>query len=170
MTGVSFRPAETADAPTLVAIYNHYVTASSVTFDLDAWTADDMSHKIEAVTALRMPFIVAERDGDTVGYGYLSTFRDKAAYDKTMENTLYLRDDARGAGIGRSLLEELLRLGAVAGVREVIAVIANTPDAVPSIRLHEKAGFARVGEMDRVGRKFDEWLGVVMMQKSLVRD
>ena len=170
MTGVSFRPAEAADAPTLAAIYNHYVTASNVTFDLDAWTADDMSHKIEAVTALRMPFIVAERDGDTVGYGYLSTFRDKAAYDKTMENTLYLRDDARGAGIGRSLLEELLRLGAVAGVREVIAVIANTPDAVPSIRLHEKAGFARVGEMDRVGRKFDEWLGVVMMQKSLVRD
>jgi L-amino acid N-acyltransferase YncA len=170
MTGVSFRPAEAADAPTLAAIYNHYVTASNVTFDLDAWTADDMSHKIEAVTALGMPFIVAERDGDTVGYGYLSTFRDKSAYDKTMENTLYLRDDARGAGIGRSLLEELLRLGAVAGVREVIAVIANTPDAVPSIRLHEKAGFTRMGELDRVGHKFNEWLGVVMMQKSLAHD
>jgi phosphinothricin acetyltransferase len=87
-----------------------------------------------------------------------------------MENTLYLRDDARGAGIGRLLLEELLRLGSLAGVREVIAVIANTPDAVPSIRLHDKAGFSRVGEMDRVGRKFDEWIGVVMMQKSLARE
>jgi phosphinothricin acetyltransferase len=117
-----------------------------------------------------MPFIVAERDGDTVGYGYLSTFRDKAAYDKTMENTLYLRKDARGGGIGGTLLDELCRLGAAVGVREIVAVIANTPDAVPSIRLHEKAGFARVGELDRVGRKFNEWLGVVMMQKSLARD
>ncbi len=170
MTGVSFRPAVDADAPALVDIYNHYVSTSNVTFDLDSWTPEDMAHKIETVVALGMPFIVAEIGGGLVGYGYLSTWREKCAYETTMENTLYLRDDARGAGIGRSLLEELLRLGAIAGVREVIAVIANTADAVPSIRLHEKAGFARVGEMDRVGRKFGEWIGVVMMQKSLVRD
>jgi phosphinothricin acetyltransferase len=73
-------------------------------------------------------------------------------------------------GLGRLLLDESVRRGADAGVREVIAVIASTPDAVPSIRLHEKAGFVRVGEMDNVGRKFDEWIGVVMMQKSLVTD
>jgi phosphinothricin acetyltransferase len=170
MSGVSYRPANAADAPTLVAIYNHYVTTSNVTFDLDVWTPDDMSHKIESVANLGMPFIVAERDGDTVGYAYLSTWREKCAYETTMENTLYLREDARGAGIGESMLEELCRLGAEVGVREVIAVIANTPDAVPSIRLHNKAGFARVGEMDRVGRKFDEWIGVVMMQKSLARE
>lgn len=170
MSDLTFRSVVTADATVLVDIYNHYIETSTVTFDLEPWTADDMAHKIHTLADLGMPFIVAERAGKTVGYAYLSTFREKAAYDATMENTLYLRDDARGAGIGRSLLEELLRLGAIAGVREVIAVIANTPDAVPSIRLHEKAGFARVGEMDRVGRKFDEWIGVVMMQKSLVRD
>ncbi len=170
MTGVSFRPAEAADAPTLAAIYNHYVYASNVTFDLDAWTANDMSHKINSVTALGMPFIVAERDGDIVGYGYLSTFREKAAYAKTMENTLYLRVDARGGGIGGPLLDALCQLGAAVGVREIVAVIANTTDAVPSIRLHERAGFARVGELERVGRKFDEWIGVVMMQKSLAHD
>ncbi len=170
MTGVFFRLAVDADAPALVDIYNHYVSTSNVTFDLDSWTPEDMAHKIDTVTALGMPFIVAEIGGGLVGYGYLSKWREKCAYETTMENTLYLRDDARGAGIGRSLLEELLRLGAIAGVREVIAVIANTADAVPSIRLHEKAGFARVGEMDRVGRKFGEWIGVVMMQKSLVRD
>jgi phosphinothricin acetyltransferase len=170
MTGVTFRPANDADTPTLVGLYNHYVTTSTVTFDLDPWSTKDMTHKIETVVALGMPFIVAEIGDELVGYAYLSTFREKAAYDTTMENTLYLRDDARGAGIGRLLLEELLRLGALAGVREVIAVIANTPDAVPSIRLHDKAGFARVGEMDRVGRKFDEWIGVVMMQKSLARE
>ncbi|MEN9911112.1 MAG: hypothetical protein RLZZ441_680 [Actinomycetota bacterium] len=170
MTGVSFRPAVDADAPALVDIYNHYVSTSNVTFDLDSWTPEDMAHKIDAVTALGMPFIVAEHDGKLVGYAYLSRFREKAAYDTTMENTLYLRDDARGDGIGGTMLEELCRLGAIAGVREVIAVIANTPDASPSIRLHDKSGFARVGEMDGVGRKFGEWIGVVMMQKSLARD
>jgi phosphinothricin acetyltransferase len=170
MNAATFRTAINADAPTLVDIYNHYVTTSNVTFDLDPWTAKDMAHKIETVAALGMPFIVAERDGELVGYAYLSTFREKAAYDTTMENTLYLRESARGAGIGGTMLEELCRLGAVAGVREVVAVIADTPDAAPSIRLHDTAGFVRVGAMDRVGRKFDEWIGVVLMQKSLARD
>lgn len=158
------------DVAAVLDIYNHYIQTSTVTFDLDPWSATDMVHKIETVAELGMPFIVAERAGDIVGYGYLSTWREKCAYETTMENTLYLRDSARGAGLGRLLLDELMRLGRESGVREVIAVIANTADAAPSIRLHEKAGFVRVGEMDRVGRKFDEWIGVVMMQKSLADD
>lgn len=170
MSGVTFRTAINADVPALVDTYNHYIQTSTVTFDLDEWSAEDMAHKIETVAALGMPFIVAERDGELVGYAYLSTWREKCAYETTMENTLYLRDSARGAGIGRLLLGELMRRGAESGVREVIAVIANTADAAPSIRLHDTAGFVRVGEMDRVGRKFDEWIGVVMMQKSLAHD
>jgi phosphinothricin acetyltransferase len=170
MTAVVFRPVTNGDSAAVLDIYNHYIVTSTVTFDLEPWAQDDMVHKIESVAALGMPFIVAEREGEVVGYAYLSTFREKAAYDTTMENTLYLRDSACGVGIGRLLLAELLRLGVESGVREVIAVIANTADAAPSIRLHENAGFARVGEMDRVGRKFDEWIGVVMMQKSLVTD
>ena len=170
MSGVTFRPAIATDAPVLVNIYNHYISTSTVTFDLDVWTIDDMAHKIESVNALGMPFIVADREGELVGYAYLSTFREKAAYDTTMENTLYLSESARGAGIGGTMLQELCRLGEAAGIREVIAVIADTLDAVPSVRVHEKAGFTRVGEMDNVGRKFGEWIGIVMMQKSLARD
>ena len=170
MSGVTFRPVQVTDAAALADIYNHSVTTSTVTFDLDPWTEIDMTHKIETVAALSMPFIVVELDGDLIGYAYLSTWREKCAYETTMENTLYLREDTRGMGLGALLLEELLRLGASAGVREVIAVIASTPQATPSIRLHEKAGFVRVGEMDNVGRKFDEWIGVVMMQRSLVTD
>lgn len=167
VTDLTFRPATQRDAATLVDIYNHYVSTSTVTFDLDPWTIPDMEHKIESVAALSMPFIVVELGGDIVGYAYLSTWREKCAYETTMENTLYLREDSRGLGIGRLLLDELLRLGAEAGVREVIAVIAASADAAPSIRLHDKAGFVTVGEMPNVGRKFDQWLGVVMMQKSL---
>lgn len=170
MSSVEFRTVTDGDVAAVLDIYNHYIQTSTVTFDLDPWSTEDMVHKIETVAELGMPFIVAELDGDLIGYGYLSTWREKCAYETTMENTLYLRDSARGAGIGRLLLDELMRLGREAGVREVIAVIANTADAAPSIRLHEKAGFVRVGEMDRVGRKFDEWIGVVMMQKSLADD
>jgi phosphinothricin acetyltransferase len=170
MTAVVFRTVTDDDSAAVLDIYNHYVSTSNVTFDLDVWTADDMAHKIETVAALGMPFIVAEREGELVGYAYLSPFREKAAYDTTMENTLYLHESARGSGIGATMLDELCRLGAIAGVREVVAVIADTPDAVPSIRLHEKCGFTRVGEMERVGRKFDEWIGIVMMQKSLGHD
>jgi phosphinothricin acetyltransferase len=167
VTNVTFREATAADAAALVSIYNFYVETSTVTFDLDPWSVDDMIHKIDAVDALGMPFVVAELDGDIVGYGYLSTWREKCAYETTMENTLYLREDSRGLGIGGLLVNELTERGRRAGVREVIAVIANTTDAVPSIRLHEKNGFTRVGEMNNVGKKFDEWLGIVMLQKSL---
>lgn len=170
MSSVVFRPVTDGDVAAVLDIYNHYIQTSNVTFDLDPWSAEDMAHKIHTVAELGMPFIVAEHEGDIVGYGYLSTWREKCAYETTMENTLYLRESARGAGLGRLLLDELMRLGSESGVREVIAVIANTADAAPSIRLHEKAGFSRVGEMDRVGRKFDEWIGVVMMQKSLAHD
>jgi L-amino acid N-acyltransferase YncA len=170
MSTVVFRPVTEGDVAAVLDIYNHYIQTSTVTFDLEPWSTTDLAHKIDTVADLGMPFIVAVREGHVVGYGYLSTWREKCAYETTMENTLYLRDSARGAGIGRLLLDELLRLGAESGVREVIAVIANTTDAAPSIRLHENAGFVGVGEMDRVGRKFDEWIGVVMMQKSLVTD
>lgn len=167
MTQLTFRKATKDDAPALVDIYNHYVETSTVTFDLDPWTVADMEHKLDAVTKLSMPFVVAEVNGEVIGYGYLSTWRDKCAYETTMENTLYLRSDSRGLGIGGVLLEELVKRGAAAGVREIIAVISASADASPSIRLHEKAGFTKVGEMPNVGRKFDEWLGVVMLQKSL---
>ncbi len=170
MTGLTFRSATVVDADVLVEIYNHYVRTSSVTFDLDPWSTDDMAHKIEAVAELGMPFLVAELAGELVGYAYLSMWREKRAYQTTMENTLYVRNDVRGKGYGRLLLDAVVQDGVEVGVREVVAVIANTPDAVPSIRLHEKAGFVSVGAMDRVGRKFDEWIGVVMMQKSLSRD
>lgn len=167
MSDLTFRAATHDDAPTLLAIYNPYVVSSTVTFDLEPWNVDDMEHKLDAVVRLGMPFIVAELDGDIVGYAYLSTWRDKCAYETTMENTIYLREDARGMGIGGVVLEELCRQGAERGVREVIAVTGDTEDAAPSVRLHERHGFERVGAMANVGFKFDRWIGVIMLQRTL---
>jgi phosphinothricin acetyltransferase len=167
MSDIEFRQATAADAETLLAIYNPYVESSTVTFDLEPWTVADMEHKLEAVAALGMPFIVAEFEDDVVGYAYLSTWRDKCAYETTMENTIYLREDARGLGIGGVLLDELCREGAARGVREIVAVTADTTDATPSVRLHERHGFERVGAMANVGRKFDRWIGVIMLQRTV---
>jgi phosphinothricin acetyltransferase len=167
MSDLTFRPATQDDAPELLSIYNPYVETSTVTFDLEPWAVGDMKHKIDAIARLGMPFIVAELDGDVVGYAYLSTWRDKCAYETTMENTIYLRDDSRGMGIGGVLLEELCRLGAERGVREVIAVTGDTADAAPSVRIHERHGFERVSAMANVGFKFDRWIGVIMLQRTL---
>lgn len=167
MTELTFRSASHSDATQLVEIYNHYISTSTVTFDTNPWTVDDMIHKMEMVEALGMPFIVVELSDAVVGYAYLSRWREKNAYAATMENTLYVRDNTRGQGIGGPLLNELLDRGQRAGVREVIAVIANSVDATPSIRLHEKNGFTTVGEMANVGVKFGARLGVIMMQRSL---
>ena len=167
MSGLTFREIESADLATVLGIYNHYVETSTVTFDLEPWVEAEMEHKIAHIRELGFPFIVAEAAGELVGYGYLSTWREKCAYETTAENTLYLKPEVRGKGYGGQLLDELLRLGKAAGVREVIAVIADTKDAVPSVKLHEKHGFKTVGAMPGVGNKFDSWIGVVMMQRSL---
>lgn len=167
MSDLKFRELKTTDLTIVMEIYNHYVDTSTVTFDLEPWTESEMEHKVSHIRELGLPFIVAEVEGDLVGYGYLSTWREKCAYKTTAENTLYLKPGLRGKGYGGQLLEELLRLGGDAGVREVIAVIADTEDAAPSVKLHERHGFKSVGAMQGVGNKFDRWIGVVMMQKSL---
>ena len=161
------RPATLSDATELATIYNAYVTGSTVTFDMTPWTASDMEHKIEVVAARSMPFLVVEVAGAVAGYGYLSTWRDKSAFDATVENTLYLKPEFQGQGLGGRLLDELMSAGRAAGAREVIAVISDTDDAAASIALHSARGFTPVGSMPDVGYKFDRWLGVVMLQKSL---
>ncbi len=164
---ISIRPVHTDDAAAIVELYNHFIATSTVTFDESLWSTADMLHKIEGINARALPFLVVEVDGTFAGYGYLSTWRDKSAFDRTAENTLYLRPEFHGMGAGGRLLDALISAGLDAGVREVIAVITDSEDAVGSIALHTGRGFVPVGSMPNVGYKFERWLGVVMMQKSL---
>ena len=92
--------------------------------------------------------------------------RQKSAYRRTVENTIYLKHSAVGQGIGPNLLSELLRLGKEAGIKEVVAVISDS-EADTSIRMHKQFGFKKVGQLPGVGNKFNRWLGVILMQKSL---
>jgi len=100
------------------------------------------------------------------GYAYVTPWKAKAAYRYTVEDSIYLSPAATGKGIGRALMARMLDDAKAAGIKEVIAVIADK-GADASIAMHEKFGFTKIGEMGKVGYKFGRWLGTVLMQKSL---
>jgi L-amino acid N-acyltransferase YncA len=138
-----------------------------VTFDEDAMTLREWKAKFAYLQKLGMPFLVAESpSGQLLGYALVAPWRQKRAYRYTVENSIYLGPAAAGKGLGRALLAELITRSKAAGLKEMIAVIADQ-GAEASIALHEKFGFEEIGRMGRVGFKFDRWLGTVLLQKSL---
>ena len=163
----SIRNASAIDCSAICDIYNFYINESVITFDEEAIQVSSWEEKLQLVQNLKLPFIVAVSDsGELVGFAYLAPWRQKSAYRKTSENTIYLKQGAIGQGIGPRLLAELLRLGKEAGINEVVAVISDS-DAETSIKMHKKFGFKKVGHLPRVGFKFNRWLGVILLQKSL---
>jgi phosphinothricin acetyltransferase len=163
----TIRDATARDIPHMREIYNHYVANSTVTFDEDAVTLAEMRRKFTVVADLGYPWLVGvSPSGQVLGYAYVTPWRPRAAYRFTVEDSIYLGPASTGKGLGRALLGELLTRAKAAGIREVLAVIADK-GAEASIKLHEDFGFTQIGHMGRVGFKFGRWLGTVMMQKSL---
>ena len=161
------RPAVVADLPHVREIYNHYVMNSTVTFDEKPITLAGMRKKFAAVEKLGFPFIVAESpSGQILGYAYVYPWKEKAAFRYTVENSIYLGPASTGKGLGKVLLGELITRSKAAGIKEIIAIIADK-GADGSIKIHKDYGFKDVGHMGRVGFKFGRWLGTYMMQKSL---
>lgn len=163
----TIRPAVAADLPGIRDIYNHYVANSTVTFDEKAMTIRDWRAKFARLGQLDMPILVAESPtGHLLGYTMVFPWQSKAAYRFTVEDSIYLGPASTGKGLGRALLGALIDACQEAGIREIIAVIADR-NADASIRLHASYGFKEIGRMGRVGYKFERWLGTVTMQKSL---
>jgi len=162
--GVAIRLAERRDAAGIREIYNHYVTGSTTLFDMVPRTLDEQVQWLDE-HAGGHPALVAEGDGGNGGVASLSPFRSRPAYATTVEDSVYLRAGYQGGGIGRKLLEELVRLAALHGFHAVIARITGGNDA--SIALHRACGFEVVGTEREVGRKFGKWLDVVEMQRML---
>lgn len=161
------RDALVRDIPDMRAIYNHYVANSTVTFDEDPTTLAEMRTKFAQCRELGYPWLVAvSPSGQVLGYANVSPWKAKAAYRFTVENSIYLGAAATGKGIGTALMTELLDRAKTAGIKEVIAVIADK-GADASIAMHERFGFREIGRMGKVGFKFGRWLGTVLMQKSL---
>ncbi|WP_174776880.1 GNAT family N-acetyltransferase [Cryobacterium algoritolerans] len=163
----TMRDAQITDLPYIREIYNYYVANSTVTFDVDAMTLAAWRSKFYYLGKLGMPFIVAVSPaGQILGYALVSPWKEKRAYRFTVENSIYLGAASTSKGLGRVLLGELITRSKAAGLKEIIAVIADQ-GADASIKLHRDYGFEEIGRMGKVGFKFDRWLGTVLMQKSL---
>lgn len=152
------------DADPIREIYNLEVTTSTVTFDLVPRSLDDQQAWLAARSGAHA-VLVAEIDGAVAGFGSLSPWRDRPAYSTTVEDSIYVHRDHQGKGVGKALLSELVRTATAHGFHACMARIVGGHDA--SIALHRSCGFEVVGTEREVGRKFNKWLDVVLMERML---
>jgi len=155
-----------ADLPALTAIYNHYIRETAITFDLEPYTEEKRRPWLrDFADEGRYQLFVAEHAGAVAGYACTRRFRDKAAYDTTLESSVYLAPDARGRGFGRALYERLF--AALDGVDAHRLIAGITLPNPASVALHERFGFTPVGAMREVGRKFGRYWDVLWMERPL---
>jgi L-amino acid N-acyltransferase YncA len=165
---MEIRSARSTDAEAIAAIYGHHVLHGTASFDDEPPTEASWRDKIAALQARNCPFLVAASDDQLLGYSYATQFRDRAAYQFTCENSIYVHPDHLGEGVGRRLLTELISAARQAGFRQMIGVIGGGEPA--SVALHRSCGFIEAGRMRSVGFKFGRWLDSVYMQLRLQDD
>jgi L-amino acid N-acyltransferase YncA len=159
------RTASTSDAAAISAIYADHVRTGTASFDTVPRNIADTAQKIDEILSKGWPFLVAERDGEVVGYAYATQFRDRPAYGFACEDSIYVRADQIGRGVGSTLMAKLVSAATAGGFRQMIAVIGGGEPA--SVALHTRMGFVHAGTMRSVGRKFGRWLDSVYMQLEL---
>jgi len=160
------RPSQAEDIPAIAAIYAHHVLHGTGTFEIDPPSPNDMAQRRLDVLAKGLPYLVAAKGDQVMGFAYCNWFKPRPAYRFSAEDSIYLADEAKGLGLGRALLAELMTQAEKAGVRKLIAVIGDSANH-GSIGVHRSAGFSMVGVLKSCGWKFDQWLDVVMMDKAL---
>jgi phosphinothricin acetyltransferase len=162
--GVRIRPFADGDLGAVRDIYNEQVLNSTATFDEEPRS---MEAQREWAKQFKHPFVllVAEEEGQVVGWGCLHPFGAKPGYRVTAEDSVYVRDGLRARGVGRELLQALVESARTNGFHSIIARIAG--DNPVSVRLHEAQGFERIGQEREVGQKFGRWIDVVVMQRMM---
>ncbi len=162
---LQIRPAHPGDAQAVCAIYDYHVATGTASFDSEGPSEAEWAGKIADICAQRWPFLVAERAGEVLAYAYATQFRPRAAYARTCENSIYVANTARGAGVGTALLGNLLEAARKCGFEQMIAVIGGGEPA--SVTLHARLGFVHAGRMRNAGFKFGRKLDTVYMQCDL---
>lgn len=152
--------------PAVAAIYRPFVLTGLASFEEIAPTADEMEARRVAVREIGAPYLVAEREGEILGYAYAGCYRARPAYRWTLEDSVYVADQSQGQGVGRALLGSLIASCEAGGWRQMIAVIGDSENA-GSIALHAALGFRHVGTLDAVGFKLGRWVDSVLMQRAL---
>ncbi len=160
------RPAVPDDIPAIHAIYAHHVLKGLGSFEEESPPPEELRRRYEDVARRGLPYLVAEFGGVVAGYGYCALYRARSAYRYTLEDSVYVRQDVQGRGVGTALLSELIRRCEALGYRQLVAVIGDSAHTA-SIGLHAALGFVRVGTLRSVGFKFGRWVDSVIMQRPL---
>lgn len=162
----SIRDATGHDIPDIAAIYRQYVLGGLGSFEVEPPPPEELDRRRLALQDSGYPYYVAEMAGRVAGYAYAGPYRPRVAYRHTVEDSIYVSADAGRQGIGSALLDRLIADCTNLGYRQMIAVIGDSANT-GSVRVHEKAGFARVGFLPSVGFKLDQWVDSILMQRPL---
>lgn len=166
IAGLTIVSATPKDAAEIARIYAHHVLHGVATFEVDPPGPEEMARRIAHVLTGGFPWLVArEPSGGIAGYAYAGPFHPRAAYRFTCEDSIYLRSDMLGQGIGAALLAALIAAAEAGGLRQMIALIVAADGG--SVPLHRRFGFVETGRMTAVGRKHGRWLDVITMQRVL---
>jgi len=165
---MEIRQANDADIAEIQAIYAHHVLTGTGTFDEEPPSVEEMLQRFRKVTAQGWAWLVATDATGVLGYAYYSQFRDRSAYRYCVEDSVYVREDVRGQGVGKALVARLIEDATARGMRQMIAVIGDSENA-GSIGVHASLGFQMAGTLRAVGVKFGRWVDVVSMQRPLGR-
>lgn len=163
---LSIRPSREDDVAAITAIYAHHVLHGTGTFETEPPSPADMAARRADVLAKALPYLVAEQNGELLGFAYCNWFKPRPAYRFSAEDSIYMAEAARGKGLGAQLLSALSQAAEAAGVRKLIAVIGDSANR-GSVGVHRAQGFTHVGVLKDCGWKFGEWRDVVLMEKVL---
>jgi len=151
------RSATPSDAPAITAIYNPYVIETAISFEMEPVTPEDMAARIRKILQ-GYPWIVLEQDSAILGYAYAGQFKERSAYQASVETTVYVAAGHHKQGIGRTLYQELLQELRARGFHTALGIIALPNEG--SVALHESQGFSKVAHLPEVGWKFGQWVDV----------
>ncbi len=163
---MDIRRANETDLPEIQAIYAHHVLNGTGTFEEVPPSLEQVAARYAATAGRGWAWLTASDATGVLGYAYYTQMRDRSAYRYTAEDSIYVREDVRGQGVGKALVARLLEEAQAAGFRQMVAVIGDSEN-VGSVGMHVSLGFHHVGTLRAVGLKFGRWLDTVTMQKSL---
>ena len=165
---MKIRAATAADIPEIQSVYAHHVLTGTGTFEEEPPSVEEMSERFTKVIEHGWSWLVATDATGVLGYAYYTQLRDRSAYRFSVEDSVYVREDVRGQGVGKALVAQLIEDATSRGMRQMIAVIGDSENT-SSIGVHASLGFQMVGTLRAVGVKFGRWVDVVSMQRPLGR-
>ena len=163
---IAIRESFDADVESIALIYAHSVATETASWEYEAPSTEEFARRRLEVIAKGFPYLVAVNAGRVIGYAYGSSYRARIGYRFAVEDSVYVHRDFQGQGIGKQLLESLIKACERRGFRQMIAVIGDSEN-VGSITLHERCGFQKVGTFKSIGFKFGRWLDSIQMARSL---